>query len=127
MNNTISSTASSAITTLFVFLSSACCVGPLIIVFSFIGLSGSTILAIENTVGPYRPLILGFTATLLVTGFYFAYRQQTGVCLPGKICAHPKSRMIQRISLWFSVLLFLILLYFTYIHPNLDILFGIYL
>ena len=86
MNNSISSTTSSVFTTLFVFLSSACCVGPLIIVFSFIGLSGSTILAIENTVGPFRPLVLGLTTALLATGFYFAYRPQKEVCEPGKIC-----------------------------------------
>jgi len=74
MNKSIFPTASSVLTTSFIFLSSACCVGPLIVVFSFIGLSGSTMLAIENVVGPYRSLILSATTILLGVGFYQAYK-----------------------------------------------------
>ncbi len=126
MNKSIFPTASSVLTTSFIFLSSACCVGPLIVVFSFIGLSGSTMLAIENVVGPYRSLILSATTILLGVGFYQAYKP-LDKCDPGKSCAEPKNRRIQRISLWVATLFLLVLIYFTYIHPNLDVLFGIYL
>ncbi len=127
MNNSISSTGSSVITTLFVFLSSACCVGPLAVMFSFVGLSSSVLLSIENIVGPFRPFILGLTSVFIGTGFYFAYRPQKEACEPGKVCVYPKSQRVQRLALWFSTALMLILLYFTYVHPNLDVLFDIYL
>ena len=127
MNNSTSSTGGSVITTLFVFLSSACCVGPLAVMFSFIGLSSSVLLSIENIVGPFRPFILGLTSVLIGTGFYFAYRPQKEACEAGKVCAYPKSQRVQRLALWFSTALMLILLYFTYVHPNLDVLFNIYL
>ena len=109
-----------------VLVSSACCIGPLAVVLSFVGLSGSTLLAIENVVGPFRPVILSLTLAFLGTGFYFAYRRQEVSCEDGKICARPGSRRIQKILLWSATGLFLVLLYFTYVHPNLDVLFGIY-
>ena len=120
-------TGSSVLTTLLIFLSSTCCIGPMMVLFSFIGLSGGTLLAIENIVGPYRLIILSITGVSLITGFYLAYRPQKNSCEPGKICAQPKSRRMQRIGLWAATIFLLILLYFTYIHPNLDVLFGIYI
>lgn len=120
-------TGSSVVTTLLIFLSSTCCIGPMMVLFSFVGLSGATLLAIENIFGPYRIIILAITGVSLIAGFFLAYKPQNTTCEPGKICAQPKSRIIQRIGLWTATVFLLILLYFTYIHPNLDVLFGIYI
>lgn len=124
MPSSVSATGSSVIATLLVFVSSACCIGPLAVVFSFVGLSSSTMLAVENLFGPYRPYILGLTVLVLVIGFYAAYRKEH--CEDGKVCAIPATRRLQRILLWVASGLMLVLLYFTYVHPNLDVLFGIY-
>ena len=124
MRSSVSATGSSVIATLLVFVSSACCIGPLAVVFSLVGLSSSTMLVIENLFGPYRPYILGLTVLFLGIGFYAAYRKEP--CEDGKVCAIPATRRLQRILLCVATGLMLVLLYFTYIHPNLDVLFGIY-
>ncbi len=123
----LSPTGGSIATTLLVFVSSACCVGPMAVVLSFVGLSGSTLLAIENTVGPFRSYVLGLTVLALGVGFYSAYRPLGSDCAPGTACARPESRRLQRASLWLASGLMAVLLYFTYVHPNLDVYFGIYL
>ena len=120
MKTSVSATGSSVIATLLVFVSSACCIGPLAVVFSFVGLSSSTMLVVENLFGPY----LGLTVLFLGIGFYAAYRKEP--CEDGKVCAIPATRRLQRLLLWVATGLMLVLLYFTYIHPNLDVLFGIY-
>jgi len=125
MKASVSATGSSVIATLLVFGSSACCVGPLAVALSFLGLSSSTLLAIENLFGPFRPYLLGATVVFLGIGFYAAYRPLEA-CDPDKACAQPARRRVQRILLWFAAGLMLVLLYFTYVHPNLDVLFGIY-
>ena len=124
MRSSVSATGSSVIATLLVFISSACCIGPLAVVLSLVGLSSTTMLAIENLFGPYRPYILGLTVLFLGIGFYAAYREEP--CEDGKVCAIPATRRLQRILLWLATGLMLVLLYFTYVHPNLDVLFGIY-
>ncbi len=124
MKTSVSATGSSVIATLLVFVSSACCIGPLAVVFSFVGLSSSTMLAVENLFGPYRLYILGLTVLFLGIGFYAAYRKEP--CEDGKVCAIPATRRLQRLLLWVATGLMLVLLYFTYVHPNLDVLFGIY-
>ena len=118
---------SSIATTLLIFLSSTCCIGPLMVIFSFIGISSVTLLAIENVFGPYRMIILIITSISLILGFYLAYKPQKLDCEPGKVCDQPNSRKIQRFGLWLATGFLIILLYFTYIHPNLDVWFGIYL
>ena len=127
MKSSVSATGGSAVASVFILLSSACCIGPLAVAFSFLGLSTSAVLAIENVVGPFRPSILGLTTVLIGGGFYFAYRPEREACEDGKICALPGSRRVQRVALWMATSMFLVLLYFTYVHPNLDVLFGIYL
>ncbi|MCI0417328.1 hypothetical protein L0222_31565 [bacterium] len=127
-NKSLAVTGTSMISSLLVLISSACCVGPLAVVLSFVGLGSSTLLSIENVVGPFRPVILSLTAVFLAGGFFFGYRPLKEGCElgPGKICSDSHSRKLQRILLWIATSLFFVLLYFTYIHPNLDIYFGIY-
>ena len=115
------------ITLFLIFVSSACCIGPLVIVFSFVGLSMTTMLTIESIFGPNRLFILGATIFFLGIGFYTAYRPQERECAPGTVCATHRSRLAQRITLLIATALMLVLLYFTYVHPNLDVWFGIYL
>ena len=124
MKSTLSATGSSVIATLLVFVSSACCIGPLAVVFSFVGLSSSTLLAVENLFGPFRHVILVLTVIFLAIGFRATYRKEP--CEEGKVCAIPATRRLQRVLLWVATGLMLVLLYFTYVHPNLDVLFGIY-
>ncbi len=126
--DSLSATGSSVAATLLVFVGSACCIGPLAGVFTLVGLSGSTVLLVENTVGPYRPYVLALTVLSLTVGFYAAYRPVAATsCAPGTACARPESRKLQRGFLWFASSLFLVVLYFTYVHPNVDVYFGIYL
>ena len=124
MKASVSATGSSVIATMLVLVSSACCIGPLAVVLSFVGLSSSTLLAVEILFGPYRLYILGLTVLFLGIGFYAAYRKEP--CEDRKVCAIPATRRLQRLLLWLATGLMLVLLYFTYLHPNLDVLFGIY-
>ena len=126
MQSNLSSGSLPVVASVLVLVSSACCIGPLAVVLSFVGLTSGSMLAVENVVGPFRPLILSATVIFLGVGFYAAYRKQEVECEDGKICARPDSRRVQRVLLWVATLLFLTLLYFTYVHPNLDVLFGIY-
>lgn len=84
MRSRLTSSSLPVAASVLVLVSSACCIGPLAVMLSFVGLTSGTMLAVENVVGPFRPLILSATV------------------------------------------LFVALLYFTYVHPNLDVLFGIY-
>lgn len=109
-----------------VLLGSACCVGPLALGLSYVGLSASTLLTVENVIGPYRPVLLSATVSLLGFAFYGVYRPRED-CGPEEACARTGSRRFQRLAAWAAAGLFAVLLYFTYIHPNLDVWFGIYL
>ncbi len=126
MDSRLTSSSLPVVASALVLVSSACCIGPLAVVLSFVGLTSGTMLAVENVVGPFRPLILSATVLFLGVGFYAAYRKQEVECEDGKVCARPGARRVQRLLLWVATLLFLALLYFTYVHPNLDVLFGIY-
>jgi len=113
-----------AVASILVLVTSACCVGPLAVGLSFLGLTGGTLLAVENVLGPFRPVLFVLTVAALAVGFRSAYRSRK--CTEGSPCALPRSAVIERALLWVATLLFLTLLYFTYVHPNLDVLFGIY-
>lgn len=112
---------------LMVVVSSACCVGPLAVVLSFVGLSTTAMLTIENIFGPFRPYILSLTILFLGVGFYTAYSGTRPKCKDGAVCAIPGLLRTQRMLLWVATILLGVLLYFTYIHPNLDLYFDIYL
>lgn len=106
----------SLLTAMLSFLPLSCCVFP--VAFSFLGASG---LAFAMELMPYRPYFVALTVGFLVAGFYFAYRPQEMQCAPGTACAIPKSRKLQRMSLWLITILTLALLLFPYVLPYLPV------
>ncbi len=55
------------------FGTSVCCLGP--VVFSFLGLSSVTSLAIQFNLVPYRNWFLGLSGLLVGAAFYLTYRR----------------------------------------------------
>jgi mercuric ion transport protein len=98
------------------FLPLSCCVFPA--AFSFLGASG---LAFATALMPYRGYFVAFTVVFLGIGFYFAYRPEKAECAPGAACATPKSRKLQRVSLWVVAVLTLALIAFPYLIPYLPL------
>jgi mercuric ion transport protein len=109
-------TGGSLITALLSFLPLTCCVFPM--AFSFLGAGG---LALAAELMPYRPHFIAGAAIFLGSGFYFAYRPLKAECAPGATCSAPKSRKLQRISLWVVTILTLALIAFPYLIPYLQI------
>jgi mercuric ion transport protein len=69
----------------------------------------------------YRPHFIALTVVFLAVGFYFAYRPEKLECAPGSVCATPRSRRLQRVSLWVVAILTLALIAFPYLIPYLPI------
>lgn len=106
----------SLLTAMLSFLPLSCCVFPL--AFSFLGAGG---LAFAMQLMPYRPYFVALTIVFLLAGFYFAYRPEERQCAPGAACATPKSRRLERVSLWLITTLTLALVAFPYILPYLPV------
>jgi len=106
----------SLITALLSFLPLSCCVFP--VAFSFLGAGG---LAFAMSLMPYRSYFVALTLLFLGVGFYFAYRPEKVECAPGTACGSPRSRKLQRLSLWVVTVLTLILLAFPYVVPYLPV------
>jgi mercuric ion transport protein len=70
---------------------------------------------------PFRPYFIAINLVFLGIGFYFAYLPQREECAPGTACATPKSRKLQRISLWLVTILTLALIAFPYLIAYLPI------
>ena len=109
-------TAGSLISALLSFLPLSCCVFP--VAFSFLGAGG---IAFAMSLMPYRAYFIALTLLFLGGGFYFAYRPEKAVCAPGTACGSPRSRKLQRVSLWVVTVLTLILLAFPYVIPHLPV------
>lgn len=109
-------TGGSLVSAVLSFLPLSCCVFPA--AFSFLGAGG---LAFAMALLPYRPYFVALTLVSLGVGFYFAYRPEQEQCAPGTACAAPKSRKLQRVSLWAVTVLTLALIAFPYLVPYLPI------
>jgi mercuric ion transport protein len=109
-------TTGSLISALLSFLPLSCCVFP--VAFSFLGAGG---LAFAMSLMPYRSYFVVLTLVFLGVGFYFAYRPEKVVCAPGAACGSPRSRKLQRVSLWVVTAVTLILLAFPYVIPYLPV------
>jgi mercuric ion transport protein len=106
----------SLVAALLSFLPLTCCIFP--VAFSFLGATG---LAFAMELMPYRPHFIALTMAFLVAGFYFVYRPQKEECAPGAVCPTPKSRKLQRVSLWVVLALTLALIAFPYLIPYLPV------
>jgi mercuric ion transport protein len=93
------------------FLASACCIGPLLLVFLGIGSAGALV-ALE----PYRPYFMIITLLFLAGGFYFTYRKPKAVCTDADCCTRGDKK-VQKILLWFATLFALLMLFFPQIMP----------
>jgi mercuric ion transport protein len=109
-------TAGSLISALLSFLPLSCCVFP--VAFSFLGVGG---IAFAMSLMPYRSYFVALTLLFLGGGYYFAYRPEKAKCAPGTACGSPRSRKLQRVSLWVVTVLTLILLTFPYVIPHLPV------
>lgn len=109
-------TIGSLISSLLSFLPLSCCVFP--VAFSFLGAGG---LAFAMSLMPYRPYFVALNLLFLGGGFYFAYRPEKVECEPGTACGSPRSRKLQRVSLWIVTVLTILLLTFPYFIPYLPV------
>ena len=109
-------TTGSLISALLSFLPLSCCIFP--VAFSFLGAGG---LAFAMSLMPYRSYFVALTLLFLGGGFYFAYRPEKVWCAPGTACGSPRSRKLQRVSLWVVTALTLLLLAFPYVIPYLPV------
>ena len=88
---------------------SACCIGP--VVFSLIG--AGALSAASVRLEPYRPWFIAFTAVLVGTAFYGAYRPvRDDVCANGS-CT-PQSKRPLKILAWIVAAVAAILVAFPY-------------
>ncbi len=96
---------------------SSCCILPLVL-FS-LGVTGAW-LGNLTALYPYKYYFLVPTAGFLAGGFYLAYRQPKAVvCEEGTACAAPISERINRIVLWWSMILVVAALAFPFVAPML--------
>jgi mercuric ion transport protein len=109
-------TTGSIISALLSFLPLSCCIFP--VAFSFLGAGG---LAFAMSLMPYRSYFIALTLLFLGVSFYFAYRPEKVGCAPGTACGSPRSRKLQRVSLWVVTALTLILLAIPYVIPYLPV------
>lgn len=92
-------------------LASACCVGPLLLVFLGIGSAG-TLTALE----PYRPYLMAMTFLFLGGAFYLVYRKPKNANFAAdEACCKNGSRRVQKILLWVAALFSLVMLFFPQI------------
>lgn len=88
-------------------LASACCIGPLLLVFLGIGSAGALI-ALE----PYRPTMMVLTFLFLGLAFYVTYRKPTAAgCEAEKACCTIGRKRLQKILLWVATLFVLTMLF----------------
>lgn len=110
--------AGTAMISSLALLFSACCIGPLAGVVAFIGISGTTSLAIANLLGPFEPYLLGTVLLSLVIGFYYSYRSEKIQCADDKVCATSKGKIIERVLLWISAVITTAFIFYRYIYPK---------
>jgi mercuric ion transport protein len=87
---------------------SICCIGPLLLAVA--GLGGGALL-LRFT--PLRPFFLIATALLLAGAFVLTYRREE-TCEAENACANPRTRRIQRLSLWIATFIIVLLAAFPY-------------
>ena len=92
---------------------SLCCAGPLILL--LLGISGSWISSL-TVLEPYRPIFIIAVITAFVLAARRIYRP-IEQCQEGSVCAVPKTRMRQKMILWLTSIVALILVASPYWIP----------
>lgn len=90
-------------------LASLCCIGPLVAVGLGLGAFGASALFEE-----LRPYLLGVTAALLGTAFYFAYRKPSAEACADGSCAVAPGKKSRKVTLWLVTALVVPLAAFPY-------------
>lgn len=86
------------------FLSSACCIGPLVLL--TLGISGAWIGNL-TALEPYKPIFAVIALGFIAAGFRQVYFRKPEVCEPGSFCARTSSSRITKTALWASLVLVL--------------------
>lgn len=94
---------------------SACCVGPLVLM--FLGISGAWIGTL-TALAPYQPIFMTVAVVLLGLSFYKMYHKpKEEECAPGSYCASPSAGRFNKIILWIFTAAIAGLLMFPYAAP----------
>jgi mercuric ion transport protein len=83
-------------------LTSACCVGPLVLL--TLGISGAWIGNL-TALEPYKPVFAAIAMTFIGLGFRHVYFTAKVTCTDGTYCARPVSALIAKIALWTATVL----------------------
>ncbi|MBA3909922.1 MAG: mercury transporter MerT [Rhodobacter sp.] len=83
-------------------LTSACCIGPLVLL--SLGVSGAWIGNL-TALQPYNPVFAVVALGFIAAGFRQVYFRKPTVCAPGTLCATPVSARITKTALWASLIL----------------------
>lgn len=91
-------------------LASACCIGPLLLVFLGISSAGALV-ALE----PYRPYFMVLTLVFLAGAFYATYRKPKATDCPDGTCCTYRNKRVQKTMLWIATIVTLGMLFFPQI------------
>lgn len=83
-------------------LTSACCIGPLVLV--SLGASGAWIGGL-TALNAYQPVFIAATVAFLGTGFWQVYGKRRPACDDAAFCHGRASRIIVQTTLWAATLL----------------------
>lgn len=97
------------------FAASACCIGPLLVL--FLG-TGGALASGFSSLAKFRPLFVVITILSLGWAYYkLVYKPKKVSCEPGSQCENPATRKGHKILFWSIAVLSVILLAFPYILP----------
>ena len=100
-----------AMAALATLMASSCCVGPLLLV--MLGLGGAWVGSLK-LLEPYKYIFLAVAAIAMIMAFRRIYRP-VAECLPGEVCALPRTRMIYKAAFWLVLGLIALTLMFPYV------------
>lgn len=82
------------------FVSSLCCIAPLLFVLLGVGSFGAA-----TMFEPLRPYLMGGAVLLLAVAYYWVYfKREAKACAPGEACASKPVSRAGRFGLWFAIL-----------------------
>jgi mercuric ion transport protein len=91
-------------------LASSCCVAPLLLV--SVGLGGAWVGSL-HVLEPFKPVFLGVALIAMVSAYRKIFRPAAD-CMPGQLCALPKTRLVYKIIFGKVLTLMLLTLAFPY-------------